>query len=156
MRTLTLLSAVVVLLTANALAQDMQSTYCTFQDGNEVSIQYNPNVKEQPRNGKVWTPGITLYVQTPLTLGSSEIGLGAYSIFLIPDRKSWTLIVSKNVTAGAAYNSADDIARGPMEIGEIPEATKTMQLTFAHMAAKQCSLRVYYQKTGAFGDFMEK
>lgn len=156
MRTLTLLSAVVVLLTANALAQDMQSTYCTFQDGNEVSIQYNPNVKEQPRNGKVWAPGITLYVQTPLTLGSSEIGLGAYSIFLIPDRKSWTLIVSKNVTAGAAYNSADDIARGPMEIGEIPEATKTMQLTFAHMAAKQCSLRVYYQKTGAFGDFMEK
>jgi Protein of unknown function (DUF2911) len=156
MRTLT---SVVILLTAAAagsLAQDPQSTYCNFEDGNQVSIQYNPTVKEQPRNGHVWSPGITMFVQTPLTLHGTEIGLGAYSIHLIPDRKNWTLIVNKGVGAGVTYNASQDIARSPMDIGEIPEATKTLQLTFAHMAAKQCSLRVYYQKTGAFADFMEK
>jgi len=31
-----------------------------------------------------------------------------------------------------------------------------LQLAFAHMSAKQCSLRVYYKQWGAFVDFMEK
>ena len=136
-------------------AQDAQA-YCNFTDGNQVTIQYQATVKEEPRNGRVWSPGMTLYVQTPLTLGSSEIPLGAYTIYLIPDKRNWTMIVNKNVTAGAAYDSAQDVARAPMEIGEIPQPTKQLQLSFAHMAPKQCSLRVYYQKVGAFGDFMEK
>ena len=131
-------------------------TYCNFEDGNQVTIQYKPTVKEEPRNGRVWSPGITLYVQTPLTLGGSGIPLGAYTIYLTPERKSWTITVNKNVTAGAAYNSAQDVAHAPMEVGEIPEPTKQLQLSFAHMAPKQCSLRVYYQKTGAFVDFLEQ
>jgi hypothetical protein len=137
------------------LAENAQ-TYCNFEDGNQVTIQYNPTPKEEPRNGHVWGPGITLYVQTPLMLGSSEIPLGAYSIFLIPERKNWTIIVNKNVTAGAPYDSAQDVAKAPMDVGELPEPTKQLQLSFAHMAPKQCNLRVYYQKTGAFVDFMEK
>ncbi|PYV85704.1 MAG: hypothetical protein DMG93_00640 [Acidobacteria bacterium] len=153
MRTIMLL-AVSFALSASALAQ--QNAFCDFDDGNQVNVQYSPNVKEQPRNGRVWAPGITLYVQTPLTLGGKTIGLGAYSVFLIPDRKNWTLIVNKNVTAGAAYNSADDVARASMDIGEIPQPVNTLQLSFGHMGPKQCSLRVYYQKTGAFTDFMEK
>jgi hypothetical protein len=156
MRTLTSLLAFLALLAASSFAQDSQTTFCNFDDGNQISIQYNPTVKEQPRNGKVWSPGITMYVQTPLTFGGSQIGLGAYSVHIIPDRKNWTLIVNKGVTAGAAYNSAQDIARGSMDVGEIPEPMKSLQLSFAHMAAKECSLRVYYQKTGAFAEFMER
>lgn len=156
MQRLTWLLILLAGLSAGGLAQDTQTTYCSFEDGNEVSVQYNPVVKEQPHNGRVWSPGITLFVQTPLTLGGSTIGLGAYSIHLIPDRRNWTLIVNKGVTAGAAYDPSQDVARSPMEVGEIPEAVKTLQLSFAHMAAKQCSLRVYYQKTGAFAEFMEK
>lgn len=154
MRTLLLLAALLAL-TAAALAQDTQ-TYCNFDDGNQVTIQYNPTVKEQPHNGRVWAPGITLYVQTPLLLGNSELALGAYTVYLIPDKKNWTMIISKNVTPGAAYNSAYDVARAPMDLGELPEPQKTLQLSFGHMAAKQCNLRVYYDKTGAFTDFKEK
>ena len=156
MGVLTSLLAFLTVLAASSLAQDSQTTFCNFDDCNQISIQYNPTVKDQPRNGKVWSPGITMFVQTPLTFGASQIGLGAYSIHLIPDHKNWTLIVNKGVNAGAAYNSAQDIARGSMDIGEIPEPMKSLQLSFAHMAPKQCSLRVYYQKTGAFADFMEK
>ena len=156
MRTLTLSIGLILVFAVNVFAQDTQSTYCNFEDGNQVTAQYSPVVKEQPRNGRVWAPGITLFVQTPLLLGNSEIGLGAYSVYLVPDKKSWTLIVNKNVTPGAAYDSAQDVARAQMEIGEISEPAKTLQLTFAHMAPKTCSLRVYYQKVGAFVDFMEK
>jgi len=156
MHTFTSLAGVVLLFSVLSFADDSQITYCDFTDGSEVTMRYNATVKDDPRNGRVWSPGITLFVQVPLTLGGREIPLGAYTVHMIPDKKNWTLIVSRNVTAGAPYNSADDVARAPMEIGEIPEATKQLQLAFAHMSAKQCSLRVYYQKTGAFVDFMEK
>jgi Protein of unknown function (DUF2911) len=147
--------AVVVMAASGCLAQD-QTAYCNYEDGNQVSMQYHAAVKEELRNGHVWSPGITLFVQVPLTLGGSEIPLGAYTVYLIPGGKSWTLIVNRNVTAGAPYNSAQDVARAPMEVGEIPDPTKELELSFAHMSAKQCSLRVYYQKTGAFTDFLEK
>jgi hypothetical protein len=156
MRTLTLAFLLIVIVTANSVGQDTQSTYCNFDDGNQVTAQYSPVVKEQPRNGRVWAPGITLFVQTPLMLGNSEIGLGAYTVYLIPDKKNWTLIVNKNVSAGAAYDASQDVARTQMDVGEISQAQKTLQLTFAHMAAKECSLRIYYQKVGAFADFKEK
>ena len=149
-------ATLLVMVSAVNLFAETAQTYCNFEDGNQVTVQYQQSVKEEPHNGRVWGPGITLYVQTPLQVGSSEVPLGAYTIYLIPDKKQWTLIVNKNVTAGSPYNSGQDIARAPMEVGEIPEATKTLQLSFAHMAPKQCSLRVYYQKIGAFGDFTEK
>ena len=156
MRTLITVFAVLGACTLSALAQDPQTTYCTFDDGNQVSIQYNPTVKESPRNGRVWSPGVTLYVQTPLTLGSSSIGLGAYSVYFLPDKKNWTIMVNKNVKPGAAYDAAQDIAKAPMEVGELPQAVKTLQLSFGHMAPKECSLRVYYQKAGAFAEFKEQ
>src|SRR5215468_1815672 len=156
MRTYTALAGLVSLFSVAAVAQDIKSAYCNFDDDNQVTIQYNPIVKDPPRNGKVWSPGVTLYVETPLTLGRSTLALGAYSLHFIPDKKNWTLIVNKNVTAGAAYNSAEDVARGQMEVGELPEPTKQLQLTFAHMAPKQCSLRVYYKASGVFVDFIEK
>ncbi len=140
----------------SAAAQDAQSAFCNFDDDNQVSIQYSPIVKDVPRNGKVWSPGVTLYVQTPLTLGNSTLALGAYSVHFVPDKKNWTIVVNKNVTAGATYDSAQDVARAPMEIGELPSVQKNLQLAFGHMAPKHCSLRVYYQKTGAFAEFMEK
>jgi hypothetical protein len=150
------LLCVLIVFAARGLAQTTQTAYCEYQDGGEVSIQYNPSVKEEPKNGRVWAPGITLFVQVPLTLGGSEITIGAYAVYLIPDRKNWTVIVNKNVTAGASYNSSQDVARAPMEVGEIPDPVKQLQLSFAHMSPKQCSLRVYYAKTGAFTDFLEK
>jgi DUF2911 family protein len=157
LRTIALRITILLLMgsAASLFAQDAQ-TFCNFEDGNQVTIQYHPAVKEEPHNGRVWAPGITLYVQTPLMLGNSEIPLGAYSVYLIPDRKEWTIIVNKNVTAGAAYNAAQDVAKAQMEVGELPEPTKQLQLSFAHMSAKQCNLRVYYQKQGAFVDFLEK
>jgi hypothetical protein len=156
MRMLASFLAMLFLLAGEAFAEDNQSTYCTFEDGNQVSVQYSPSVKDPPRNGRVWSPGITLFVQTPLAFGGRDIGLGAYSVHMIPDKKNWTLIVNKGVRAGAAYDAAEDVARAPMDVGEIPDPVKNLQLTFAHMSSKQCSLQVYYQKTGAFAEFMEK
>ncbi len=155
-RALLCLVAAIPLLAAASRAQDPLTAYCNFEDGNQVSIQYHAKVKEDPKNGRVWSPGVTLYVQVPLSLGGSQLPLGAYTIYFIPGGKSWTLIVNRNVTPGALYDSSQDVAHAPMEVGEIPQPTKELELSFAHMSAKQCSLRVYYGKNGAFTDFLEK
>ncbi len=156
MRTQLVGMGILFILAGSALAQDAQSAFCNFDDDNQISVQYNAAVKDAPRTGKVWSPGVTLYVQTPLTLGSSTIGLGAYSVHFVPEKKNWTIVVNKNVTKGATYDSSQDVARATMEIGELPSPEKSLQLSFGHMAPKHCSLRVYYQKTGAFAEFMEK
>jgi len=156
MRTQVVLVGALLLVAGSSFAQDVQNAFCNFEDENQVSVQYTPTVKETPRMGKVWSPGVTLYVQTPLTLGNSTIGLGAYSVHFLPEKKNWTIVVNKNVSKGAAYDPSQDVARAPMEIGEVPSPEKSLQLSFGHMAPKHCSLRVYYQKTGAFAEFMEK
>ena len=135
---------------------------CDFQDGKEVTAQYFSGAiseKDQPRNGKVWLPGgapITLYTQVPMVLNHVDIPVGAYSVYAIPNKKEWTLIVSKNVTSPKTYDEHQDLVRAPMEIGGVNSPPKQMELSFAHIAPKTCSIRIYYESTGAFVDFNEK
>lgn len=156
-------------LTANsALAQQGDSdqnsatAFCDFDDGQEVSVRYNSaiaNAKDEPHNGKVWLPGgtpMTLFAATPVTLNDSTIPTGAYSVYVLPGKKEWTLIVNKNVTAGAAYDERQDVARSPMELGEVETPPKQLQVSFAHTGPKVCSIRLYYGKVGAFTEFKEK
>jgi len=142
--------------------QNSATAFCDFDDGQEVSIRYNSsiaNAKDEPRNGKVWSPGgspMTLFTAVPLMLDNSIIPTGAYSVYVIPNRKEWTLIVNKNVTAGAPYDERQDVARSPMELGEVETPPKQVQVSFSHSGPKVCSIRLYYGKTGAFTDFKEK
>jgi Protein of unknown function (DUF2911) len=142
--------------------QNSATAFCDFDDGQEVSIRYNSVIaspRDEPRNGKVWAPGgspMTLFTAVPLMLDNSTIPTGAYSVYVIPNKKEWTLIVNKNVTAGAAYDEKQDVARSSMELGEVETPPKQLQVSFAHIAPKDCSIRLYYGKTGAFTDFKEK
>ena len=135
---------------------------CDFADDKEITIQYNNSVmsdKDQPRNGRVWLPGgspMTLFTQVPLVLNHVELPVGAYSVYVIPNKKEWTLVVSKNVTNPKTYDEKQDLVRASMEIGGVESPPKRLQASFAHVAPKQCSIRLYYEKTGAFVEFNEK
>jgi hypothetical protein len=143
-------------------ADDAQSmtSYCNFADDNQVSLQYSASHKEEPQNGKVWVPGGSapvLFVQTPLVLNNVQIPLGGYTVYIIPNKKNWTLIVSKNTVVGAKYDEAQDLVRAAMEIAPLPDASPALHVSFEHSAPKTCSLRFDYGKTAAFGaDFLEK
>src|ERR1700730_14461836 len=135
------------------------SADCTFEDGRQISIQYHSGKAEEPRNGKLWEPGgspMVLFAQAPLTLGSSSIAPGAYTVYTIPGQQEWTLIVNKKVTAGSTYNASQDLARSPMETGQIDSPEKQLQASFAHVAPKDCSLRLYIGKVGAYAEFKEQ
>lgn len=147
----------------NSNSQDNRATaYCDFDDGQEVSVRYSnapATSKDEPHNGRVWMPGgsaMTLFAGATLMLGKTEVPAGAYSVYVIPNKKEWTLIVNKNVNAMAAYDEKQDVARAPMDLGEVESPPKQLQVSFAHTSAKVCSIRLYYEKIGAFADLNEQ
>jgi len=164
-----MLAICVVLLTQFSFTQNASNqednratAYCDFDDGQEVSVRYSNSVatsRDEPHNGRVWMPGgsaMTLFTGATLALNNSSIPAGAYSVYVIPNKKEWTLIVNKNVNATTAYDEKQDVARAAMELGEVNSPDKQLQVSFAHTGAKVCSIRLYYGKTGAFAEFTEQ
>jgi len=136
------------------------TTTCNLDDGRQVYVRYVPvgNNKEKIQNGKPWAPGgtpMTLFSEAQLTLGSSTIPIGAYSIYPIPAKDHWTLVVNRNVTAGGAYDDKQDIARAPMETAQVAQPSDALEVAFAHVGAR-CTLRIYIGKTASFADFTAK
>lgn len=134
------------------------TAFCTFQDGKQISVQYDKASVKQANlsSGKLWSPGdkpMVLFTQTALSVGDTVIPVGAYSMYLIPGKK-WTLVVNKNVKPGE-YNEQEDLVREPMDVGQIGEA-QPFSLVFAHVAPKQCNLRIYEGKTGTWAELKEK
>ena len=136
------------------------STTCTLEDGRELRLDYRPvsTKQEKIQNGKPWAPGgvpMTLFTTAPLTLGSSSIPLGAYTVYPIPARGNWTIVVNKNVTTGSAYDDKQDIARAPMETAQVETPSEALEVAFAHVGAR-CTLRIYIGKAASFVDFTAK
>jgi hypothetical protein len=136
------------------------TTTCNLDDGRQVYVRYNaiPSSKEKIQNGKPWTPGgspMTLFTEAQLTLGTSLIPIGAYTVYPIPAKDHWTLAVNKNVTPGAAYDEKQDIARSPMETAQVDQPSDGLEVAFAHVGPR-CTLRIYIGKTASFADFTAK
>ncbi len=166
MRWSMMLLALLIVVTMRATAQQSPAStqtataLCTFQDGNEISIRYPdlPLQKRDLRSGEIWPPAaspIFVFTSAAVTLGNVTIPRGAFSMYILPEKNKWTLIINKGVSPGAAYQQQQDMTRQPMEIAQLTEPQK-FEIAFA-TAAKQCNLRIYYAKTGAFGaEFKEK
>jgi hypothetical protein len=140
---------------------DTVTTTCTFQDEKQISLRYEPPAlakgKELPQ-GVLWPPSgspMYLFTQTGITVGGTELPPAAYSLYVIPGRKTWTLIVNKSVTAGAPYDQQQDLLRAPMEVDALTEP-QPFQLTLGHIAPQECSLGVYAGKAGGSVVFKEK
>jgi hypothetical protein len=138
-----------------------QAAVCTFSDDKQMTIRYTPvnyDKKNGPPFGKAWSPGGTpmaLFTEAALVLNNKDIPTAAYNVYLLPDKNNWTLIVSKNVTPGAAYDESQDLVRAPMEMEKLPEMQKTLSMYFGHIAPKKCSLRLDFgmqRMTVEFGE----
>ena len=136
------------------------TTTCNLDDGRQVYVRYIPvpSNKERIQNGKPLIPGgtpMTLFTEAPLTLGTSSIPIGAYTLYPIPAHGKWSLAVNKNVTAGAPYDEKQDIAHTMIETEQIDQASDVLEVAFAHVGT-HCTLRIYIGKTASFADFTAK
>ena len=133
---------------------------CNLEDSRQVYIRYNPvtTKTDKPSNGKPWAPGgtpMTLFSEAPLGCGGSTIPVGAYSVYPIPGKDKWTLVVNKNVTAGSPYDEKQDLARATMETDQVPDPADSLEVAFAHVGSR-CTLRIYFGKVASFADFIAK
>jgi hypothetical protein len=141
-----------------AQQQPSSTTSCYLEDGRQVYIRYNAvSAKgEKISNGKPWAPGgtpMTLFTEAPLSFSGTTIPIGAYTVYPIPARDKWTLAVNKNVTAGAAYDEKQDVARAQVETDQMASAMDTLQVAFAHHGSK-CTVQIVFGKAASFADFI--
>ena len=146
---------------AQQASANSSTATCSFQDGTQLTVRYDKdtiNGKNGPHEGRVWAPGGTpmfLFTQSALLIGNSQIPIGAYSMYLIPQRDRWILVLNKNVTPERTYDEHQDLLRDPMEGGQL-SAPQPFQVIFAHVGPKQCNMRIYQGKTGVWTEFKEQ
>lgn len=146
---------------AQTSADPQSSSACSFEDGTEISVRYNPaspgNDKELP-NGKIFPEEnpMLLFTQSATTLGGSPIPIGAFSMYVIPGKDNWTLIVNRNVTSGSKYDQTQDLARTSMQTAKLDNPLSQMKISLGHVSDKQCEIRVYFGKIGAWAEFKEQ
>jgi len=156
-----LLSCAPVSLLGEDSSPESKTVACTFQDGKEMSVRYDPNgapKKDSLPVGELWPASgspMYLFTQTELSIGDSIVPVGAYGMYVIPGKKNWILVINRAVAAGSSYDQQQDLLRAPMEIGHFSES-QPLEVALGHVAPQQCNLRIYFGKTGAWTEFKEK
>ncbi len=71
-------------------------------------------------------------------------------MFVLPEEKSWDLIVSKSTDSSGKYEEQQDLARIPMQFGELLSPESQFSVYFAHTAPDQCSMRIDVDRVRAW------
>lgn len=102
---------------------------------------------------KVWRTGAnqatTLTFAEEVTIGGTKIKPGKYGLISIPNKKNWTVIITKqlDVTSPAAYKQDQDVARVEVRTMEMDESLETFTMQFANIKANSCELHIMWDKT---------
>jgi len=103
--------------------------------------------------GKVWRTGAnsatTLTFGDEVTIGGTKIPAGKYGLLTIPDKKSWTLIITKqtDVTSPAAYKPEMDVVRVVSDVSKMKSAAETFTMQFANLKSASCELYIMWDKS---------
>jgi Protein of unknown function (DUF2911) len=146
----------------NLLGQTDRTITCSFADGKEMTVRYSVPPDKQKTElsyGKIWTPAdrpMVLFTQVGLSANQVPIPVGAYTLYVISEKKEWTLIVNRGVESSAKYDAQQDVVRVPMQLGELPQRLDQADVSLGHIAPQQCNLRIDLGKVGAWAEFHEK
>jgi hypothetical protein len=134
---------------------------CELGGGNTLTIDYSsPRAKGRKifgglvPYGEVWRAGAneatTFVTNADLTVGGKTIPAGNYTLFTIPDKDGWTLIISKKTGEwGVPYPGAEnDFARIPMTPTPLPSALENFTIAF-DKTATGCTLHLNWETTSA-------
>lgn len=103
--------------------------------------------------GSIWRTGAnsatTISFTDDVTIGGTKIAPGKYGLLSIPDKKSWTLIISKqtDVTSPADYKQEQDIVRVKAEPMNTKGKVETFTIQLANIKSTSCDLQIMWDKT---------
>jgi Protein of unknown function (DUF2911) len=103
--------------------------------------------------GKVWRTGAnsatTINFGEEVTIGGKKIPAGKYGLLSIPDKNSWTLIISKqlDVTSPAAYKQDMDVVRVDAKTMKLNDNVESFTMQFANVKPTSCELHIMWENT---------
>ena len=103
--------------------------------------------------GQVWRTGANastkISFSTQVKLNSVEVPAGKYALYTIPDETEWTMILSKDLNAGAFnYDSKSDLVRFKAKPFTLEDTTlETFTIEFNHIRDDSAALNLVWKKT---------
>jgi hypothetical protein len=129
--------------------------------GKSVTIDYSsPRAKgrkiygELIPFGQVWRTGAneatTLVTPVDLIIGGNTVPAGSYTIFTMPNKDKWTLIISKKTGEwGTDYpGQTNDLARVDMKVSALPAPVENFTISF-EKAGNGANLNIDWDTTRA-------
>ena len=103
--------------------------------------------------GKVWRTGAnnatTLTFADDVTIGNAKVPAGKYGLLTIPDKDSWTIIITKqtDVTSPADYKQESDVVRVNVKPMAMKDKIETFTMQFANVKPSSCELEMMWENT---------
>src|SRR5476651_2097319 len=134
---------------------EASSTQTIIQDFGlgKITITYSrPNVKDRVifgginPYGQVWRTGAnaatTINFSENVIMEGQKVPAGSYSLFTIPDKDEWTVILNKTVKQWGAYSykEADDFLRFKVKPVYLDEKRETFTVQFTNATTSSSDL----------------
>jgi hypothetical protein len=134
---------------------------CVLADGKTITMDYSsPRAKGRKiygglvPYGEVWRTGAneatTFLTTADVMVGGTHVPAGSYTIFTIPNKDKWTLVISKKTGEwGTDYPGPEnDLARIEMKASALPAAAENFTIAFDKTSGG-CTLRIDWETTRA-------
>ena len=141
---------------------------CALADGKSITVDYSsPRAKGRKifgglvPYGEVWRAGAneatTFVATTDVMVGGTHVPAGSYTIFAIPNKDKWTLVISKKTGEwGTAYPGPEnDLARIDMKASKTSAPVENFTIAF-DQSGNGCTLRMEWENTQASVDITAK
>ncbi|EAZ83128.1 DUF2911 domain-containing protein [Algoriphagus machipongonensis] len=105
--------------------------------------------------GSIWRTGANgatiLDFSTDVNIHGKLVPKGQYALYSIPDKNSWTIILSKNTKLWGAigYNPEEDLVRFNVEPGKTKNDYETFEITFNNLSDTGADLTMKWDHTQA-------
>jgi hypothetical protein len=134
---------------------------CDLGGGKSITVDYSsPRAKGRKiygglvPYGEVWRAGAneaTTFVTTAdLMVGGTHVPAGSYTLFAVPEKDKWTLVISKTTGEwGTKYSGKEqDLARVDMKASTLPAGVENFTIAFDPNGGG-CTLRMDWETTRA-------
>ncbi len=126
----------------------------------KITVTYSrPNVKNRiifggiNPYGQVWRTGAnaatTINLSENVIIDGKNVPAGTYTLFTIPNKDMWTIILNKTVKQWGAYSykQADDLLRFKVKPINLDEKRETFTIEFANETTKSSDLYLEWDHT---------
>lgn len=102
--------------------------------------------------GELWRTGAnaatTISFDEAMSIEGKEIPAGEYSIFSIPGKKEWTIILNKDAKASeAAYKESEDAARFTVKSQKLDRPHESFTIMFSDVKDNAAKINIMWENT---------